>query len=60
VGFSKDLADENAEMAWRINTFTVNNIVSLGKERLLGRVSVEDIPSGHTHVTSIMEAMTEG
>ena len=60
VGYSEDLADENAEMAWLINTFTVNNILSLGKERLSGRVSVEDIPSGHTHLTSIMEAMTEG
>ncbi len=60
VGYSEDIADENAEMAWLINTFTVNNILSLGKERLSGRVSVEDIPSGHTHLTSIMEAMTEG
>lgn len=60
VGYSQEVADENAEMAWLINTFTVNNILSLGKERLSGRVSVEDIPSGHTHLTSIMEAMTEG
>lgn len=60
VGYSDDLADENAETAWLINTFTVNNILSLGKERLSGRVSVEDIPSGHTHLTGIMEAMTEG
>ena len=60
IGYSEDVADENAEMAWLINTFTVNNILSLGKERLSGRVSVEDIPSGHTHLTRIMEAMTEG
>jgi hypothetical protein len=60
VGYSQEVADENAEMAWLINTFTVNNILSHGKERLSGRVSVEDIPSGHTHLTSIMEAMTEG
>ena len=52
-------ADDNAETAWLINTFTVNNMLSLGKERLSGRVSVEDIPSGHRHLTSIMEAMTE-
>ena len=49
-----------AETAWLINTFTVNNMLSLGKERLSGRVSVEDIPSGHKHLTSVMEAMTEG
>jgi predicted DNA-binding transcriptional regulator YafY len=55
-----DVSDANAESAWLINTFTVNNMLSLGKERLSGRVSVEDIPSGHKHLTSIMEAMTEG
>ena len=60
VEYSDDISDENAETAWLINTFTVNNMLSLGKERLSGRVSVEDIPSGHKHLTSIMEAMTEG
>ena len=59
VDYSEDVADENAEKAWLINTFTVNNILALSRERLSGRVSVEDIPSGHTHLTGIMEAMTE-
>ncbi len=56
---SEDVSDENAESAWLINTFTVNNMLSLGKERLSGRVAVEDIPSGHRHLTTVMEAMTE-
>ena len=59
VRYTDDVSDENAESAWLINTFTVNNILRLGKERLSGRVSVEDIPSGHMHLTAIMEAMTE-
>ena len=59
IEYSDDVSDENAETAWLINTFTVNSMLSLGKERLSGRVSVEDIPSGHRHLTSIMEAMTE-
>lgn len=59
IEYSEDVADESAETAWLINTFTVNSMLSLGKERLSGRVSVEDIPSGHRHLTSIMEAMTE-
>lgn len=59
IPYSSDISDENAESAWLINTFTVNNILSLGKERLSGRVSVEDIPSGHNHLTTVMEAMTE-
>ena len=58
VEYSEDVADENAETAWLVNTFTVNNMLSLGKERLSGRVAVEDIPSGHRHLTGVMEAMT--
>ena len=57
--YSEDVADENAEMAWLINTFTVNNMLSLGKERLSGRVAVENIPSGHIYLTSVLEAMKE-
>ena len=60
VEYSDDISDANAETAWLINTFTVNSMLSLRKERLSGRVSVEDIPSGHKHLTSILEAMTDG
>ena len=60
IRYTDDVSDENAESAWLINTFTVNNMLRLGKERLSGRVSVEDIPSGHLHLTAVMEAMTEG
>lgn len=59
IEYSEDVSDENAETAWLINTFTVNSMLNLGKERLSGRVSVEDIPSGHKFLTSVMEAMTE-
>jgi hypothetical protein len=59
IEYSEDVADENAEMAWLINTFTVNNMLSLGKERLSGRVAVENIPSGHIYLTSVLEAMKE-
>ena len=58
IEYSDDVSDEGAESAWLINTFTVNNMLALGKERLSGRVSVEDIPSGHKHLTAVMEAMT--
>jgi predicted DNA-binding transcriptional regulator YafY len=60
IRYTDDVSDENASNAWLINTFTVNNMLRLGKERLSGRVSVEDIPSGHMHLTDVMEAMTEG
>ena len=56
---ASDVTDENAETAWLINTFTVNNMLSLGKERLSGRVSVEDIPSGHRYLTTLLDAMLE-
>lgn len=60
IDYSEDVSDENAENAWLINTFTVNSMLSMGKQRLSGRVSVEDIPSGHIFLTAIMEAMTDG
>lgn len=60
IRYCDDVSDAQAENAWLINTFTVNNMLTMGKERLSGRVAVEDTPSGHRHLTSIMEAMTEG
>ena len=54
----QETADTDATQAWLINTFTVNNLLSLGKERLSGRVSVEDIPSGQRWLTELMDAMT--
>ena len=55
----EDISDESAENAWLINSFTVNNMLRLSKEKLQGRVAVEDIPSGHLYLTQVMEAMTE-
>ena len=55
----EDISDESSENAWLINSFTVNNMLRLSKEKLQGRVSVEDIPSGHLYLTQVMEAMTE-
>ena len=33
IGYADDVSDDTAENAWLINTFTVNNILSLRKER---------------------------
>jgi len=59
IRYSDDINDMDETSAWLINTFTVNDILSLGKERLSGRVSVEDIPSGHKYLTVVMEAMLD-
>lgn len=59
IPHSEDVADADAGTAWLIDTFTVNNLLTLGKERLSGRVSVEDIPSGRQHLTVLMNAMQE-
>lgn len=55
-----DALDGDSASAWMINTFTVNNILSLSRERLSGRVSVEEIPSGQKYLIHIMDAMLEG
>lgn len=54
-----DLRDRDAGIAWLIDTFTVNNMLALARERLSGRISVENIPSGKKHLTPLMSAMQE-
>ena len=51
--------DKRQSVDWLINTFTVNSLLSLGKERLSGRVAVEDIPSGQKHLVTVMQAMLD-
>lgn len=51
--------DKGQTIQWLINTFSVNSLLSLGKERLSGRVLVEDVPSGHRYLTKVMEAMMD-
>lgn len=59
ISGAADIEDGDAAAAWLINTFTVNEMLSLSRERLSGRVSVEDIPSGQRYLTAIIGAMTE-
>lgn len=59
IRYGEDVSDTRADAAWLINTFTVNSLLTLGQERLSGRVSVQNIPSGQRWLTVIMEAMTE-
>ena len=55
-----DSLDATSTTRWLVDTFTVGSVLSLGKERLSGRVSVDEIPSGHRHLTAIMKAMLDG
>ena len=60
IPYSDEVMDNDKSVGWLVNTFTVSNLLTLGKERLSGRVSVEDIPSGQIFLTSIMQAMEDG
>ncbi len=60
IPYSGDVLDNDESIGWIVNTFTVNSLLSLGKERLSGRVSVEEIPSGQKYLTAIMQAMEDG
>ena len=40
IPFGSDVMDNDQSIGWLVNTFTVNSLLSLGKERLSGRVSV--------------------
>ena len=57
---SGGISDRDTGIAWLIDTFTVSNMLSLGKERLSGRISVEEIPSGRKYLVPLMNAMQEG
>ena len=57
IDAGESAVDGRKSVDWLVNTFTVNNLLSLGKERLSGRVSVEDIPSGQKWLVTVMQAM---
>lgn len=59
IPFGDEVLDNDESISWLVSTFTVSNLLSLGKERLSGRVSVEEIPSGQKYLTPIMQAMED-
>ena len=59
VDAGESAVDKRESVDWLINTFTVGSLLSLGKERLSGRVSVEDIPSGQKYLVAVMQAMLD-
>lgn len=56
---SETAVDKREAVDYLINTFTVNSLLTLGKERLSGRVAVEDVPSGQKWLTVAMRAMLD-
>lgn len=59
IDAGESAVDKRAATEYLIDTFTVKSLLTLGQERLSGRVSVEEIPSGQKYLTTIMEAMLE-
>lgn len=59
IDAGESAVDKRQAVEYLIDTFTVNSLLTLGKERLGGRVSVEEVPSGHKHLTTLMRAMLE-
>ena len=59
IPYGDEIMDNDKSVGWLVNTFTVSNLLTLGKERLSGRVSVEDVPSGQKYLTTIMQAMED-
>lgn len=59
VAAGEDALSADASAEWLINTFTVSSLLALGKERLSGRVAVDEVPSGYRFLTRIMQAMQE-
>lgn len=59
IAGGKDVMDQDSATGWLIDTFTVNNLLMQSKDRLSGRVSVEEVPSGHGYLTTVMNAMQD-
>ena len=59
IDAGESAVDTRAAVDYLINTFTVNSLLTLGKERLSGRVAVEDVPSGQKYLTVLMQAMLD-
>ena len=59
IDAGESAVDKREAVDYLINTFTVNSLLTLGKERLSGRVSVEDVPSGQKWLTVAMQAMLD-
>lgn len=60
IPYCEDAMDNDESVRWMISTFTVGSLLSMGKERLSGRVSLEAVPSGEKFLTPVMQAMEEG
>jgi hypothetical protein len=60
VESGSDAVDERQSIDWLISTFTVGSLLTLGKERLSGRVGLEEIPSGSRYLTEFIQAMLDG
>ena len=60
IPFGEDAVDSDNTLRWMVNTFTVDSLLQMGRKSLTGRISVEDIPSGHKHLTVLMQAMMDG
>ncbi|MBO4341029.1 MAG: WYL domain-containing protein [Bacteroidales bacterium] len=59
IDSAESAVDKREAMEYLVNTFTVNSLLTLGKQRLSGRVAVEDIPSGQKYLTAVMQAMLD-
>lgn len=59
IDSSESAIDKQEATEYLINTFTVNSLLTLGKERLSGRVAVEDVPSGQKYLIPVMQAMLD-
>ncbi len=59
IADADNVSNEQKESAWLINSFTIGSLLSMSKEKLKGRIAIENIPSGQKYLTSIMDAMLE-
>ena len=57
IPFGEGMLDGSSIKSWLINTYTITNALTLGGERLEGRMEVEHIPSGQLWLETLIKAM---
>lgn len=60
IDSARSTVDKREATEYLVNLFTVNSLLAQSREKLIGRVSVENIPSGANHLLPIMQAMLDG
>lgn len=60
IDVNENLSASDPLLSWMLQTFTTINLLNYRESDFEGRISVENTPTGHVWLSTILEAMKEG